>query len=325
MIIVTGGAGFIGSAIVWKLNQLGKEKIIIVDEFEKNEKYKNLIQLKYLDFIDKKEFLVKIDKGFLVKNPVKYIYHMGACSSTTETDVSYLHINNYEYTRTLCINSVANGIRFIYASSAATYGNGKKGYQDDERKLDKLFPLNAYGYSKYQFDLWAWKNRFLDKIAGLKYFNVYGPNEYHKGDMLSVVNKAFNQIKETGKARLFRSYSSDYGDGEQKRDFIYIKDAVEMTIFFHENKKVNGIFNVGTGTANTFNSFIKPIFKALNLPEQIEYFEMPDYLKGKYQDYTRADTTKLRNAGYKSNITPIEDAVTDYVTNYLNTDNPYLH
>jgi len=325
MIIVTGGAGFIGSALVWRLNQLGRDDIIIVDHFAKDEKYKNLIPLKFSDVFNKDEFGMMVNDGFLEKNKFEVLYHLGACSSTTEHDTGYLLRNNYEYTKFLCEKSVKNNIRFIYASSAATYGNGSNGYDDNEEALETLRPLNGYGYSKQLFDLWAKKNGFLKEIVGLKYFNVYGPNEYHKEDMRSVVNKAFYQIKETGKARLFKSYSDKYGDGDQKRDFIYVKDAVDMTIHFADNPLFCGIYNVGTGKANTFNSFVKPIFKALGLKENIEYFEMPQILQGKYQDFTQANMKKLFSTGYKKEITKISDAVTDYVSNYLNTDNPYLH
>lgn len=325
MIIVTGGAGFIGSALVWRLNQLGRNDIIIVDHFAEDMKYKNLIPLKFLDLFNKDEFGMMVNEGFLEKNKFDVLYHLGACSSTTQLDTGYLLRNNYEYTKFLCEKAVKNNIRFIYASSAATYGDGSNGYDDNEDALETLRPLNGYGYSKQLFDVWAQKNGYLKEIAGLKYFNVYGPNEYHKGDMRSIVNKAFYQIKETGKARLFKSYSDKYKDGDQKRDFVYVKDAVDMTIFFAENPVLCGIYNVGTGKANTFNSFVKPIFKVLGVKENIEYFEMPEVLQGKYQDYTQANMSKLLNSGYKKEFTKISDAVTNYISNYLNTDNPYLH
>ena len=325
MIIVTGGAGFIGSALVWRLNQLGRDDIIIVDHFAEDMKYKNLIPLKFLDVFNKDEFGMMVNEGFLDKNKFEVLYHLGACSSTTQLDTGYLLRNNYEYTKFLCEKAVKKNIRFIYASSAATYGDGSKGYDDNEDALETLRPLNGYGYSKQLFDVWAKKHGYLKEIAGLKYFNVYGPNEYHKEDMRSIVNKAFYQIKKTGKARLFRSYSDKYADGDQKRDFIYVKDAVEMTIFFADNPNLCGIYNIGTGKANTFNSFVKPIFKVLGAKENIEYFEMPEVLQGKYQDFTQANMAKLINAGYKKEITKIGDAVTDYISGYLNTDNPYLH
>lgn len=325
MIIVTGGAGFIGSALVWRLNQLGRNDIIIVDHFAEDLKYKNLIPLKFMDVFDKDEFGMMVQDGFLEKNKFEVLFHLGACSSTTQLDTGYLLRNNYEYTKFLCEKAVKNNIRFIYASSAATYGDGSNGYDDNEDVLETLRPLNGYGYSKQLFDVWAKKNGYLKEIVGLKYFNVYGPNEYHKDDMRSIVNKAFYQIKETGKARLFKSYSDNYKDGDQKRDFVYVKDAVDMTIFFADNPVLCGIYNVGTGKANTFNSFVKPIFKVLGVKENIEYFEMPEILQGKYQDFTQANMSKLINSGYKKEFTKISDAVTDYISNYLNTDNPYLH
>jgi ADP-L-glycero-D-manno-heptose 6-epimerase len=329
MIIVTGGAGFIGSALVWRLNQKGYDDIIIVDEFGESsheEKWKNLVGLKYSDIFDKEDFGHMLAQGDFIKNfQIETIFHLGACSSTTEKNFDYLLRNNYEYSKYLCDKAVSNDVRFIYASSAATYGDGSNGYSDDESKLHELRPLNGYGFSKHMFDLWASRSKLLDKIAGLKYFNVFGPNEYHKGNMRSVVNKCFDQIKETGKARLFKSDKEGIDDGEQKRDFLYVKDAVDMTIFFHENKIVNGIYNIGTGKANGFNSLVKPIFKAMNIPESIEYFDMPEELKSKYQYYTEADVSKIISAGYKNKITPVDESVTDYVENYLNTSNPYLH
>ncbi|HEY5533816.1 MAG TPA: ADP-glyceromanno-heptose 6-epimerase [Ignavibacteria bacterium] len=324
MIIVTGGAGFIGSALISRLNQSGYKDIIVVDHFGKNEKYRNLIPLKFKEIFDGDEFIEDVFEDLLQEGKLETIFHLGACSSTTEDDFKYLLNNNFDYSKELCLGALEFDVRFIYASSAATYGNGSSGYQDNDDELDKLMPLNGYGYSKQLFDVWARDNGYLDKIAGLKYFNVFGPNEYHKEDMRSVVHKSFQQIKKTGRARLFKTTSSQYGDGEQERDFIYVKDAVDMTLFFHNNKKTNGIYNVGTGEANTFNSLVKPIFKILGLKEDIEYFDMPERLKEKYQDYTQADITKIRNAGYDGPITKIEEAVTDYVKNYLNTNNPYL-
>ena len=324
MIIVTGGSGFIGSALIWRLNQLGKEDIIIVDEFGENDKWKNLAHLRYADIFDKEDFGHMVQSDFLKNFEVETIFHLGACSSTTERNFDYLLRNNYEYTKFLCEKALDNNIRFIYASSAATYGDGSQGYEDDESKLHTLRPLNAYGYSKHMFDLWAKRSRVLDKIVGLKYFNVYGPNEYHKEEMRSVVNKCFLQIKETGKARLFKSANPDFKDGGQSRDFLYVKDAVDMTLFFWDNRIVNGIYNIGTGEANSFNQLINPIFTTLGLKENIEYFDMPEILREKYQYYTKADISKLRSSGYINSITKIDDAVSDYVGNYLNTENAYL-
>ncbi|MCY7361294.1 MAG: ADP-glyceromanno-heptose 6-epimerase [Ignavibacteria bacterium] len=340
MIIVTGGAGFIGSALIWKLNQLGEEDIIIIDDLGNTEesrnkesseyknansgKWKNLVSLKFADIFDKEDFGHMVSSGFLKNFKIDTIFHLGANSSTTESNFNSLFKNNFEYTKYLCEQSLDNDIRFIYASSAATYGDGAQGYEDDESKLNTLRPLNAYGYSKHMFDLWAKRSRVLDKVVGLKYFNVYGPNEYHKDSMQSVVNKCYRQIKETGKAKLFKSNNSGYKDGEQKRDFLYVKDAVDMTLFFMQNKIVSGIYNIGTGEANTFKDFVNPVFKAVDVKEDIEYIDMPDILKEKYQYYTKADISKLRSVGFENKLTSIDEAVTDYVKNYLDTENAYL-
>lgn len=324
MIVVTGGAGFIGSALIKELNNRGVEDIIVVDHFGKDDKWKNLNNLKYYDIFDKDDFGHMISSDFLKQSKVETIFHLGACSATTEQDFRYLLVNNYEYSKFLCGQAKENNIRFIYASSAATYGLGENGYSDDENTLEKLRPLNKYGYSKHIFDLWAYKNGYLNNAVGLKYFNVFGPNEYHKGDMRSMVSKGFDQIQENGKVKLFKSDTDTYKDGEQKRDFIYVKDAVNMTLHFWENKLYSGIYNVGTGVANTFNSLIIPIFEAMDKKINIDYIDMPDILKSKYQDFTKADISKLLKAGYKMPITSIDAAVKDYTSNYLNTDSPYL-
>jgi ADP-L-glycero-D-manno-heptose 6-epimerase len=315
MIIVTGGAGFIGSMIVWKLNSLGYDNIIIVDELGTDEKWKNLVGLKYTDFINKDVFIQNIEKGLNLN--VKSIIHMGANSSTTENDADHLIKNNYEYSKTLAKYSFKNNLRFIYASSAATYGDGSLGFNDDEKNLTSLHPLNMYGYSKHLFDLWIDKHGMVDKVAGLKYFNVYGPNEYHKGDMRSVVNKAFDQILSTGKVKLFKSKNPNYKDGEQKRDFLYIKDAVEMTLFFLDNKDKNGLFNIGSGKARKWNDLVTAIFNAMGKPVNIEYIELPGHLIEKYQYFTEANLSKLKNAGYAKTLFSLEEGVTDYVQNYL--------
>ncbi len=315
MIIVTGGAGFIGSAIVWKLNDMGIDDIIIVDHLGESEKWKNLVGLKYLDIFHKDEFLELITENSFEN--IDTIFHLGACSSTTEKDADYLLYNNFKYTKTLAEYSLENNVKFIYASSAATYGNGENGYDDDEEKLEILKPLNMYGYSKHMFDLWAKKIKIDDKIVGIKYLNVFGPNEYHKGDMRSIVHKAFGQIKETGKVNLFKSYLPNYEDGKQMRDFIYIKDAVEMTIHFYLNKDKNGLFNVGTGKARTWVDLVGSIFKAMNIKTNIEFIEMPEILRGKYQYFTEAKIDKIRNAGYNKEIISMENSIDDYVKEYL--------
>lgn len=316
MIVVTGGAGFIGSAIVWKLNQLGKTNIIIVDELSKDEKWKNLIGLKYEDFVNKLEFIEQVLDDVIPYN-VEAIVHMGANSSTTEKDADHLIDNNYNYTKELAKYCVEKHIRFIYASSAATYGDGELGFNDDESKLETLRPLNMYGYSKQLFDLWAKRNAISDRIVGIKYFNVYGPNEYHKGDMRSVVHKAFEQVRDAGKVRLFKSLNPKYKDGEQMRDFVYVKDAVDMTLFFLDKPHINGIFNVGAGKARTWNDLVTSLFNAVGKPVNIEYIDLPNHLADKYQYFTEANLGKIKNAGYEKSTISLEDGVTDYVKNYL--------
>jgi len=315
MIVVTGGAGFIGSAIVWKLNQEGKNDILIVDELGTTEKWKNLVGLKFNDYMHKDIFIKKIEEGN--KYIIEAIIHLGANSSTTEKNADLLYTNNYLYTKTLAKFCLRNNIRFIYASSAATYGDGSLGFNDDESNCSQLRPLNMYGYSKALFDIWAVKEDAFKNIAGIKYFNVYGPNEYHKGDMRSVVHKAFEQIRDTGKVKLFKSMNPGYKDGEQKRDFIYVKDAVDMTLHFLTNQDKNGLYNVGSGKARTWNDLVYSIFKSMNKPVNIEYIELPGHLLKKYQYFTEANINKIRNAGYSKEITSLEDGVNDYVKNYL--------
>lgn len=315
MIVITGGAGFIGSAIAWRLNDLGRNDILIVDGLGHDDKWKNLVALDYNDFINKDKFIEQIESG--VNMGIEAIIHMGANSATTEKDADHLIKNNYEYTKTLAGYCIKNNVRFIYASSAATYGDGSKGFDDDEKICQSLRPLNMYGYSKNLFDTWAIKQGIMDKIVGLKYFNVFGPNEYHKGDMRSVVHKAYGQIQSTGKVKLFKSCNPDYKDGEQKRDFIYIKDAVEMTLFFLNKKDKNGIFNIGSGKARTWNDLVTAIFKALNKPVDIEYIDLPEHLVEKYQYFTEAGIDKIKKTGYLLPLTALEDGVTDYVKNFL--------
>jgi ADP-L-glycero-D-manno-heptose 6-epimerase len=315
MIAVTGGAGFIGSAIVWRLNTLGNDKIVVVDELGQDEKWKNLVGLKFHDFINKNDFIEKIERG---KNlNLTSIIHMGANSSTTEKDADLLLTNNYQYTKTLAEYSLKKKVRFIYASSAATYGDGLQGFDDDEKKTERLRPLNMYGYSKQLFDLWAIKTKAIKKLVGLKYFNVYGPNEYHKGDMRSVVHKAFEQVRDTGKVKLFKSLNPKYKDGEQKRDFIYIEDAVDITLYFLDKKNKNGIYNVGSGKARTWNDLAKALFNAMQKPVNIEYIDLPTHLSEKYQYFTEASMKKLKSSGYKKVAKSLDEGISDYVNNFL--------
>ena len=313
--IVTGGAGFIGCNLVRALNQRGITDIVIADNLNHPEKQKNLDGLVFSDFFDKSEFRKRFKAG---KQPaVDTVFHLGACSSTTETSADYLNDNNLRYTQDLCEWSLANGARFIYASSAATYGDGSLGYCDSDELTPKLQPLNLYGKSKQDFDVWALNKGLFDKIAGLKYFNVYGPFENHKGDMRSVVNKAYAQILETGKLKLFKSHLPEYEDGKQERDFVYVKDAVAVTLFFHDNPDKSGLFNCGTGIARTWLDLAHAIFAAMGREPQIDFIDMPESIRDKYQYHTQADPAKLRAAGFSAEFTSIEDGIKDYVQNYL--------
>jgi len=316
MIVVTGGAGFIGSALIAGLNSKGVSDILAVDELSCDQRWKNLRNLSFADYVEKDDYLEMVLAG-KVPSGVEAVLHMGACTDTTETNASYLIKNNYEYTKLLAQWATDADIRFIYASSAATYGDGSAGFSDDEEKIENLRPLNMYGYSKQLFDLWARRTGLLKKIVGLRYFNVFGPNEYHKADMRSFVLKAFEQISTTGKVCLFKSYKSEYKDGEQMRDFLYVKDAVDMTLFFLDRPKLSGLFNIGAGKAQTWNDLAKAVFAAMDKNPNIEYIEMPDSIRNQYQYFTQADITKLKQAGYKKEVTPLEDAIKDYVQNYL--------
>jgi ADP-L-glycero-D-manno-heptose 6-epimerase len=314
-VLVTGGAGFIGSAIVWALNRRGCENIVVCDILGTNEKWRNLTPLRFADYVEAEALLSRLQTGALGK--FELVLHMGACSTTTEHDANYLIRNNYEFTKDIAVWSLANKTRFVYASSAATYGDGSAGMEDDDSKLDLLRPLNMYGYSKQLFDLYARRAGFLNKIAGLKYFNVFGPNEDHKADMRSLVHKSFAQVQSEGVIRLFKSYRKDYKDGEQKRDFLYVKDAVAMTLHLAANKKAGGLFNIGSGEARTWIDLAKSVFAALNKKPKIEFIEMPESIRDKYQYFTQADISRLREAGYKAPVTTLEKAVADYVRNYL--------
>ena len=314
--IVTGASGLIGSAAVWALNKAGEHDILAVDHLGTSEKWKNLRALRFTDYMERDTFMEYLLQGDILDG-VQGIIHMGACSSTTETDATYLVHNNFEYTKTLAELAAAKGIRFIYASSAATYGDGELGYKDDESQIEKLRPLNMYGYSKQMFDLWAKKNGLLKEITGVKFTNVYGPNELHKGGMRSMVCRSFEQIRDNGCVNLFKSYHPDYADGEQKRDFLYVKDAVDMVLFLLERKNLTGLYNIGSGKAETWNQLATAAFAAMGREVRINYIEMPEHLKGKYQYYTCADMTKMRAAGYTKEPTSLEDAIKDDIQVYL--------
>lgn len=316
MIVVTGAAGFIGSALIAALNKKGIEDILAVDSLGCDDKWKNLRGLKFIEYAEKQDFLDMVLQGRLLP-PIQAIFHLGACSSTTETDCSYLAKNNYEYSKILAQWAINNSARFIYASSAATYGDGQQGFADDEDKIETLKPLNMYGYSKQMFDLWVKRSNLLNKVVGLKYFNVFGPNEYHKDSMRSFILKSFEQIKEVGEVTLFKSYHDDYGNGEHVRDFIYVKDAVDMTLFFYENKNINGLFNIGTGKARKWNDLVNAVFTAMNKKSEIKFIDMPVSIRDQYQYFTQADIAKIRKAGYTKKTFELEDAIKDYVQNYL--------
>lgn len=314
-VIVTGGAGFIGSCLVRTLNDRGIDNITIVDNIGKTEKWKNLRNKTYCEYIHKDKFLQRLWNGDFGK--IHSIIHMGACSSTTEDDFDYLWANNVEYTKSLWKYCSIHDISFIYASSAATYGNGSEGF-DDKKEINSLRPLNGYGYSKQVFDQWAAKQKVTPiQHVALKFFNVYGPNEYFKGSMASMVFHGFSQMKEKGVIRLFKSYCVDYEDGGQLRDFVYVKDVCDVICYFMDHPQYSGIFNVGTGQTYSFNELAMAMFQALELKPRIEYFDMPESLKLNYQYYTKADISSLRDVGYDKNFLSLEQGVFDYVSNYL--------
>ncbi len=327
MVIVTGGAGFIGSVLVYELNLRGNENIIIVDDFEDQDKWLNLRGLKYSKIISISDFYSMENWGEFQN--AEAIYHMGACSATTETDMDYLYENNFLCTRQLCHFAIDNNIPFLYASSAATYGDGEDGYDDDPAKVPSLRPLNKYGYSKQLFDEWILKKKNVPSTwFGFKFFNVFGPNEYHKDSMVSVVYKAFHQINESGKVKLFKSHKEGFADGEQKRDFVYVRDVARAMIELAEISKgkvdFNGIYNLGTGTARTFKDLVNATFKAMNKDSNIEYIDMPDNIRNQYQYFTEANMNKLFKVLPEFKFLSLEEAVSDYVKNYLSQKNPYM-
>lgn len=313
--IVTGGAGFIGCNLIKALNARGHEDITVVDHLNHPAKEANLATLSYREFLDKDAFRERFLTG--KQAAATTVFHLGACSSTTETNADYLNDNNLRYSQQLCEWSLAHDARFIYASSAATYGDGQLGYCDDDVLTPRLQPLNLYGKSKQDFDLWAMQNGLLSRIVGLKYFNVYGPHENHKGAMRSLINKAYYQILETDGLKLFRSHRDDYEDGKQVRDFVYVQDAVAVTLHFHAHPDVSGLFNCGTGTARTWLDLAHAVFAAMGREPRIAFIDMPESIRDKYQYFTQADSRKLRTAGYAAPFTSIESGVHDYICNHL--------
>lgn len=326
MILLTGGAGLIGSAILWQLNREGREDVVVVDHLATGEKWQNLRALKFADYFEKDEFKALMEAGkFELGKENRYFFteiiHLGACSDTTEVDASYLAGNNFAYGKMLAEYAVRSSARMVYASSAATYGDGEQGFTDDEDGIFKLRPLNKYGYSKQIFDEWLYMRKWLKddipfsnaSFAGVKYSNVFGPNEYHKAHMRSMLLRSFEQIQSKGSVGLFRSYRSEYGDGEQVRDFLYVKDAADMTLFvLRKGREARGLFNVGYGDVRSWNDLAKACFAAYGKEPVIEYIEMPVELRGRYQYRTCLDISKIRKLGYDKTLTSLEDAAADY-------------
>lgn len=316
MIILTGGAGFIGSVLLAELNRAGYDDIVVVDNLASTAKWKNLVGKKISEYFHKDDFLDIFEED-LDPHEIEAIIHLGACTSTTEMNVDYLLRNNYDYSKALAEWCFENEVRFIYASSASTYGDGSRGFSDANTIAQSLRPLNPYGYSKQLFDLWLLDNRYDTLCSGFKFFNVFGPNEYHKGSMASLVYKAYHQVKETGSLKLFKSADPRYADGEFVRDFIYVKDCVDVIMWSLETDGARGIYNLGTGIARSWNDLASALFTAMGKTTNITYVDMPAELRDSYQYFTQADMSRLRAAGYQKSFLSLEDSVLDYVTGYL--------
>lgn len=315
MIVVTGAAGFIGSFLIHRLNQDNFNAIIAVDKFDNEAKNKNLVGLKIRERIDRDLFLAWLDKNY---ETIEFIFHIGARTDTAEFDVTLLDKLNTQYTKDIWTRCCQYQIPLVYASSAATYGLGEIGYDDDESKIHLLKPLNPYGQSKQDFDVWALTQKEKPFFwVGLKFFNVYGPNEYHKGRMASVIWHAYNQITKTSKMKLFKSHKPEFKDGEQMRDFVYVKDVAEVCMFFMHHRKSSGIYNLGSGKARTFVDLTKAVFRALDKKEEIEFIDTPADIRDTYQYFTEANMEKIEKIGYSKSFTSLEAGVKDYVTNYL--------
>lgn len=321
MIVVTGAAGFISSCLVSALNDKGFDQIVVVDDFTKTEKEQNLVGKSIVAKVPRHEFFAWA-KDFAAE--IDFVFHLGARTDTTEFDQSIFDELNLNYSKDMWQFCAENNIPLIYASSGATYGLGEHGYADSHEIVDQLKPLNPYGDSKNDFDKWALQQDVAPPFwAGLKFFNVYGPNEYHKGRMASVIFHAFNQITKTGGMKLFASHNPEYKDGEQLRDFVYVKDVVAVCLFLMDQQPENGLYNLGTGEARTFLDLTKATFKAMGKPEQISFVPTPEDIRDKYQYFTEADMTKLRKAGYKETFYSLEEGVEDYVKHYLTGRNYY--
>lgn len=315
MIVVTGAAGFISSCLVSKLNSEGFKELILVDDFSREEKRQNYESKTYRELVDRNDFLAWFDQN---QRQVEFVFHLGARTDTTEFDVELFNRLNLNYSKSIWEKCCDYGVPLVYASSAATYGLGEFGYRDDHNIIEKLKPLNPYGDSKNDFDKWALlQDRKPFFWAGLKFFNVYGPNEYHKGRMASVIWHAFNQISATGKMKLFMSHNPEYKDGGQMRDFVYVKDVVEVLYFLMHHRKDSGIYNLGSGKARTFLDLTKATFEAMNQKSDIEFIPTPEDIRDKYQYFTEADMSKLQSIGFDRPFTDLEQGVRDYVQNYL--------
>ena len=315
MIIITGAAGFIGSCLVAKLNEEQFYDLVLVDDFSNEKKNKNLTGKRYTSKIERTDFFNWLEKN---ANQVQFIFHLGARTDTTEFDQTIFDELNLNYSKTMWQMCVKHGLPMVYASSAATYGLGELGYDDDESQISNLKPLNPYGESKNDFDIWALSQEERPYFwVGLKFFNVYGPNEYHKGRMASVILHAFRQIKETGEMKLFSSHNPNYKNGEQLRDFIYVKDVVDVCHFLLNHRKDSGIYNLGTGTARTFLDLVTSTFNALKISPNISFIDTPEDIRDKYQYFTEANMKKIKSIGYGKSFTSLEEGVQDYVNNYL--------
>ncbi|MCB4756855.1 MAG: ADP-glyceromanno-heptose 6-epimerase [Elusimicrobia bacterium] len=321
-IILTGGAGFIGSCFLWRLNAMGIDDVLVVDTARDPSKDPNLKNKKFKEYLSREELLDRIERGQFKE--VDVVVHLGACADTTEMDKNYLAQNNVAYSQRLALWALSHKKRFHYASSAAVYGNGNFGYSDDDAEVDRFFPLNPYGQSKLEFDRWLIQKKLSQQVVGYRYFNVFGPNEYHKGEMRSMVCKAFQQMAATGRVKLFATTRPGHDDGSEERDFVYVKDVLDVMAYFLEQPDRHGIFNVGPGRARSFKDLALAVYKALGKPPQIDWILMPPKLRGQYQYFTQAKIEKLRSAGYSRPFQSLESSVADYVQNHLAKIKPYL-
>ncbi|MCP4717331.1 MAG: ADP-glyceromanno-heptose 6-epimerase [Deltaproteobacteria bacterium] len=323
MILITGAAGFIGSAVACALNRQGRTDLILCDGFGSHDKWKNVAGLRFKRFVQREGLFAFLCEDALAQE-ITSVIHLGACSATTESDMDFLLDNNVDFSIELCRWAMERQVRFVYASSAAVYGDGSLGFSDADTVTPQLRPLNKYGFSKWLFDMWVLENGYRDKVAGIRYFNVFGPNEYHKGPMASVVFHTCPQAQQEGRVKLFESHRSDFAHGRQVRDFIYIDEAVDITLFLLDTPAACGIFNAGTGRPHSFNDLAEGVFAGLEKAPVIEYFPMPEELRGRYQYYTCADMRRIRDAGYPEQPDRFKEHVARYVKEYLQAGKRYL-